>query len=106
MPFGKFRGEPLEELPLDYLQWLGSIALRAPLRGAVEAELLRRQAESGATAALLCLPPPVQAAAVELIACGFRHAARRRHPDAGGSHQAMLELTDARDVLAALVGGA
>jgi hypothetical protein len=106
MPFGKFRGEPLEGLPLDYLQWLRSIELREPLRTAVEVELLRRQANRGAPAAPLCLPAPVQAAAVELIASGFRAAARRRHPDTGGSHQAMIELAAARDALAAVLGAA
>ena len=42
MPFGKFKGTPLEELPVDYLCWLAQLDLREPLRRAVVSELVRR----------------------------------------------------------------
>ena len=30
MPFGKYRGVPLEQVPLDYLEWLGVDCLWLP----------------------------------------------------------------------------
>ena len=39
MPFGKFRGFDVEDLPDDYLSWLYSLpGLRNPLRRAVETQ--------------------------------------------------------------------
>jgi hypothetical protein len=46
MPFGRFRGHSLDELPDDYMEWLGTLELREPLRFAVEDELASR-AERG-----------------------------------------------------------
>lgn len=42
MPFGKFKGAALEDLPADYVVWLSQLELREPLRGAVVVELGRR----------------------------------------------------------------
>jgi hypothetical protein len=42
MPFGKYRGIPIEDLPDDYLDSLSTIDLRAPLQDAVEMESDRR----------------------------------------------------------------
>ncbi len=39
MPFGKYRGLDLEDLPDEYLEWLLSIDLREKLRSALEAIL-------------------------------------------------------------------
>ena len=38
MPFGKYRGTSVTELPFDYLQWLTSIDLLDPLRTEVKKE--------------------------------------------------------------------
>jgi len=50
MPFGKFKGTPLEDLHAQYLVWLSQLDdRRDPLRGAVVVELGRRVlAQSGA----------------------------------------------------------
>jgi hypothetical protein len=42
MPFGRYRGRPIRELPSDYLAWLVTLELRAPLAEAVREELGRR----------------------------------------------------------------
>lgn len=45
MPFGKLKGTPLDELPSEYLLWLGCLDdLRQPLLGAVLREMGRRLA--------------------------------------------------------------
>ena len=46
MPFGKHKGMPLEELPSEYLLWLGCLdTLRQPLLGQVLKEMARRMVE-------------------------------------------------------------
>lgn len=43
MPFGKYKGTPLQELPSEYLLWLGCLdTLRQPLLGHVLKEMARR----------------------------------------------------------------
>jgi uncharacterized protein (DUF3820 family) len=43
MPFGQFKGSRLEQLPSDYLLWLGCLPdLRQPLLGHVLREMGRR----------------------------------------------------------------
>ena len=45
MPFGKYRGTPLEDLPSEYLLWVGCLDdLRQPLLGHVLREMGRRLA--------------------------------------------------------------
>lgn len=49
MPFGKYKGTPLEELSSEYLLWLGCLDdLRQPLLGHVLREMGRRLAASEA----------------------------------------------------------
>ena len=49
MPFGKHKDTPLEELPTEYLLWLGCLDdLRQPLLGHVLREMGRRLAASEA----------------------------------------------------------
>jgi putative quorum-sensing-regulated virulence factor len=38
MPFGKYRGLMVSELPFNYLQWLSGIELLEPLRTVVQNE--------------------------------------------------------------------
>lgn len=46
MPFGQFKGTPLDQLPHDYLLWLSGLNdLRPPLLGHVLREMGRRLAE-------------------------------------------------------------
>ncbi len=46
MPFGKYKGHDLSEVPDDYLLWLtATIPLRDPLRSAVTGEMADRALE-------------------------------------------------------------
>lgn len=99
MPFGKFRGYPVSELPREYLEWLTeNIDLREPLASAVEAAL----SSGGDDRALSYsgnLPPELKPIVSEIVSAGYRTVARRLHPDAGGRHEDMQKLNAARDWL-------
>jgi hypothetical protein len=94
MPFGVHRGRPLAELPDDYFAWLLTIELREPLRGAVGQERARR-----ARCARKAPQLPDPRVAEEIIGAGLRSLTRRHHPDAGGSHEAMLAVNAAAEWL-------
>lgn len=91
MPFGKFKGQEIEDLPDSYLCWLYNLdwAHHKWVSAPVAAEFYRRfgRVENGAKAS-----PWVD----EIIAAGFRALARQHHPDVGGSADAMREILDAR----------
>ena len=47
MPFGRFKGSPLSDLPSDYLLWLSMLPdVRQPLLGGLLAEMARRIVEA------------------------------------------------------------
>ena len=103
MPFGQHRGRPLADLPFDYLQWLRTIDLRDPLRGAVQEEYARRkqsaQRPRGITADL------DREMVDEVIGAGLRSLAPRYHPATGGSHAAMVRLNEAVGWLRSIARG-
>jgi hypothetical protein len=88
MPFGKYKGWPLADLPDDYLKWVCEVADRDPLQSAAAAEAARRKG-----------PRPDFRVVEDLIACGQRSLAKSAHPDTGGSHDAMLAVRAAADWL-------
>src|SRR5262249_2822674 len=97
MPFGKFKGRAVDDLPREYLEWLASIDLREPLASAVEAAL--DDAENSLPARSAELPAELRPVAQELISVGFRALALKLHPDHGGTHAEMTKLNAARDWL-------
>ena len=89
MPFGRFRGERLEDVPDAYVRWLLAIELRDPLRTAVLAEaelrgLVPHSAPQGA---------PRRDVAEQLVTAGLHALARRHHPDVGGNVRTMQDVT-------------
>jgi hypothetical protein len=108
MPFGRFKGAPLRDLPEPYLAWLlgPTINLREPLRSHVLAEAERRAAEARRTT-----EPPPPAVSVDgtvaerLVETGFRVLAKRVHPDVGGASEDMRALIEAREFLRDCVEG-
>jgi hypothetical protein len=92
MPFGRFKGVLIGDLPDDYLEWLrGLDNLREPLRDAVEAEWAARFAAPDEPT----IDPAVRAMASEIVSVGYRQLAMVHHPDRGGSHTAMTVLNAA-----------
>jgi putative quorum-sensing-regulated virulence factor len=99
MPFGRFRGHDLEDLPDPYVLWLSSLDdLREPLASAVFEEAARRglvpnrPREHGLVSA-------VYTRALEIIEQGFRVAAKRYHADVGGNDDEMRTTIEAREQL-------
>ena len=79
MPFGKHKGERLEDIPDDYLEWLLlKIDLRADTRMHVEAEYRLRNG-----------PPPSAGSLLDIVNAGFRALALKYHPDHGGDSESM-----------------
>jgi hypothetical protein len=103
MPWGKHRGEPLRDIPLGYLAWAleSAASLDDELREAICDEVRHRLGVDDSPRWPLALVPDPETAdaANELIVAGYRAVALRAHPDKGGTHQAMLAATAARDWL-------
>jgi hypothetical protein len=103
MPFGKFKGRRIADLPDAYVSWLlATNFLREPLRSAVLAEAVARGLVGGVPTASPARPRRV----AEVIEAGWRQLALRHHPDRGGDHGVMVEIIEARDFLRSLVGSA
>ena len=110
MPFGKHRGQPLDEVPLSYLGWLlegaDFLGRYRGLREAIEDEIRERVGPRWAP------PPrpvpwqcPEPGLARELVAAGRRAMALRHHPDRGGDTEQMKRTNVVADWLdARLVG--
>jgi hypothetical protein len=106
MPFGRFKGVDIQDLPSDYLSWLvENIELRQPLLEAVDHEVKARkratddQSHHSARERRKILPSTSlrlssdQVNLVrEIVEAGYRAVARRCHPDAGGDAHEMVRL--------------
>jgi len=94
MPFGKWRGHLLADLPGEYIDWLLTIDLREPLRTSVEDEYNQRLMDfADAPSEIgLRIDPDQVALARDVFDLGYRAAARKLHPDVGGSTEDMRRL--------------
>ena len=106
MPFGKYKGWLLSEIPEAYLTWLNSLDdLRDPLRTAVDRELLVRHEpgrDQGRSTGPIgkVLDPEVAVEAERIVREGYRLAAMQSHPDRrGGSTVAMQSVNEAAATL-------
>lgn len=108
MPFGVHKGRDLAELPDDYLAWLASIELRAPLKGGVEVEQRRRERDASCDDSpvpwLKEIPAALVPAALDVVRAGLHELAKQHHPDRGGDLRTMQTINAAADALRALLG--
>lgn len=91
MPFGKYRGQELSDVPGDYLVWVlenVDMSKRPTLRAAIEQRLGLTGMASGDRIDL-----------VATIRDWYRRLALDFHPDHRGSNEAMLAINEARDRL-------
>jgi len=87
MPFGKYRGFPIEDIPESYLKWLWSnVQLEEPLRSAIAAALKH----------VGKLPDVIRP---EIVRDIYRRLSKKWHPDVGGSVEAMQAINDFYDAL-------
>ena len=85
MPFGKFKGSALAELPDNYLSWLWfEVGLREPLRSGVRQELEGR--------GLLDTKPSAGSLDLGAVQRIYRELSFEFHPDRGGNTEAMKAL--------------
>jgi Putative quorum-sensing-regulated virulence factor len=117
MPFGRHRGVPLDELPVDYLEWLLTRDLRDPLKSAAQAEWVRRERlkerngngnghqhqreekREPPPPPPPPAPPSMKATLKEIVDVGYRRLALKAHPHMGGNNADMVRLNQARDWL-------
>jgi hypothetical protein len=109
MPFGKYRGMEVVDLPSDYLEWLlDNVDLQSRLKNAVLGELDRRAYEqkqdrygrrqdsthqrSASAAVAIKIRPDEIGLARDVFDRGFRAAALTHHPDVGGDPGTMVRL--------------
>jgi hypothetical protein len=108
MPFGKFKGHAVEDLPDAYIVWLVGLDLREPLRGAVIDEIARRGLgrwrHEDRVHALGGPPPELREPVRAIVRAGFRTLTREKHPDTGGTNAAMRAVLAAHAWLKKAVG--
>ncbi len=88
VPFGKFRGVLVCELPDEYLDW-HTRELREPLRSAIRQEWRWRFAADDRTTA------DTRRLAEAIITAGYRTLALEHHPDRGGATSTMQAVNAA-----------
>jgi putative quorum-sensing-regulated virulence factor len=108
MPFGRYRGEMLTEVPLGYLAWvLEATDVRPLLADAIREEIAERLRLAPRVVTVpVSAPPPaaIHGAVRDLLRAGFRTLAPERHPDRGGTNDGMRRLLEARQWLESVVG--
>lgn len=87
LQFGKYKGYDLQQVPLDYLQWL--IAQQQKTVEEYQSEIIRRQSLQDAKLSM----------AERIVQAGFRTLASQYHPDHGGSNDAMRQVIAANEKL-------
>jgi hypothetical protein len=111
MPFGRYRGMEIRDLPDEYFDWLLSIDLREPLASAVDREAscrfgYRDDDEEDEPDQSHNIPEPeVLNLANKIISTGYKRLATRLHPDAGGDHGDMVLLNAANSLLRSCLQG-
>jgi len=84
MPFGKYKGEDIEDIPEEYLYWLlTEVELQEPLRTAVYRVYYGINPTED-------LKEPIK----QVIAFAYRKITKKWHPDVGVSNEAMQAIND------------
>lgn len=86
LAFGKYKGQLLEDVPDNYLEWLDEQEwVKGLTRQALDAELKRRFLKSGYT------PEPPGFSCISSL---YKELAKKYHPDKGGSNEAMQAINE------------
>ena len=128
MPFGKHKGQEIDDLPTDYLRWMIknltdlSYSLRTALEDQLEIRGVSYESASSYRHWAPAPPPPGGwqrpppppppsppppktpvnwGIAEEIVEAGFKTLAKRHHPDSGGDLEKMKAVNVAADWLRA-----
>jgi Putative quorum-sensing-regulated virulence factor len=93
LQFGKYKGMDAADVPPDYLKWLERTQT-ASLRE-LRAQMRRLGLTTSEDTTVVYRTAGLTPAQLEMMETGYRHLAQRRHPDHGGSNEAMRGLNDA-----------
>jgi hypothetical protein len=116
MPFGKYAGRPIKDLPDGYLQWLSKRDISCGLRAAVDDEVRNRsgrnhdgsghryqsqdqRSDDRAHGVSISIPADHLALVNDIVHEGFRALAKKQHPDAGGDTRQMQILNGVANLL-------
>lgn len=98
MPWGKYRGKQLDEIPDDYLMWIldhadsASDTLKEAIRIQLKLQTPPPPPQSGSTATAEDMKPEFKR--------WYRTLAKEFHPDRrGGSDEAMVAINRAKELL-------
>ena len=94
MPFGKFKGETIDEIPSTYLVYaLEKFEMPLELEEGMREELIVRFD--------LFTPSSRQASSPidKKINSAYRIVSKKYHPDTGGSHEAMTAINEFKSLL-------
>ncbi len=108
MPFGKYEGHEVDDLPLGYLNWLvdnivfNDAELEDEVWAVIESrhvhrdERLRREREAAQIVRVTqsCPSPGLWA---EVVKAGMRSIQKKYHPDLGGDHDDMIQVNAIRE---------
>jgi hypothetical protein len=92
MPFGKFKGQPVFDLPYTYLRWLRTLELHGPLAAAVEQAFQQHLADVDVPPLIGDLDCDERQLLDELLRAGYRTLSLKHHPDVGGNPDIMKRL--------------
>lgn len=100
IPFGKYRGEPIEEVPSGYLTWLLEQEwLDGEVADIVRDELGERFGIVGRERVVerpITVPATLREHVDAILTTGFRGASLAAHPDKGGTDERMKGVLAAR----------
>jgi uncharacterized protein (DUF3820 family) len=100
MPFGRYKGRPIVQLPDGYVRWLAGLSdLREPLLSAVRDEIQRRGLDSETEARADVDGCPDARTAEALVRAGVKTLSLKHHPDRGGDHEDMVAINLAAEWL-------
>jgi hypothetical protein len=108
MPFGKYRGTMIHQIPTSYLKWLlrEAVALDPRVRRDVDRVLLDRGVTPGGEQPPPPRHPPPAVPWQPVVKTWFARLSRKYHPDAGGTDEQMRVVNHAREVLEELLKAA
>jgi Putative quorum-sensing-regulated virulence factor len=93
LQFGKYKGKDAADVPTDYVKWLERTQT-ASLRE-LRAEMRKLGLTTSEDTTVTNMTAGLTPLQLEMMEAGYRHLARQRHPDHGGSNDAMRDLNDA-----------